>query len=549
MNNTLMIVVFYAKNKLRVLKANFPVAILFIFSLNSFAQPPLDVTKEKEIKQPPITQPPLPPPPTPTDYKITVLQLTPCNDNIDQECLVIKRFDKSKIETVRIKNFKYDERYTYTLLVKELKESAYKYSWVKTISKIPKIQSSYTIIIEKNGLDDYNYIRYKKEGESVLTSLPKEYYKGVQLIPGTRYVLKVKEVVENNQTYLQVVEQVEPPIYKQKADIIITVEPFIDYHNIQYSYTKNGVEILETLNDSFIVGISLQKNVLYKLKVKDIGTDYTKFKLIERILPKDIEYTDPSDGIVPSTVFYNCNSEEQRIATNNDVIYTNYMLEDDHNIEIKPVDKDIPFYKFYGNICGFTFVQDHKYVLEVKKEGNDYKLIRELCNTKMNYTEEIIKKYSCDGPDYEMLNPGDENRKKDANIPDIPKPRLLYKINHLDSAIWHLRYLYDADGVEPHNFTEDDNKLYFSISFDKFFNKAKGNAPCSSFEAKLLTNESDKFDCYNLIASERKCDVSVLQQLFFNQLQTVNKYDIIDNKLRLFKDSKMLLLFEGFAIK
>ena len=200
-----------------------------------------------------------------------------------------------------------------------------------------------------------------------------------------------------------------------------------------------------------------------------------------------------------------------------------------------------------------------------KNEGNDFTLIKILSETPTNVSQPAVKEYpkipasirnrDLDGEiknkNSTAIEATDVSAEYATEENNIPKKNFqpAFKSESLDNTDWHLRYLYITDGVEPKNITEDEHARYFSVMFDKFLNKVKGITPCTSFEAKLLTNDTDKFDCYNVLEANTRCNIADLQQTFFNQLQTVNRYDIVENKLRLFKDSKMLLLFEGFAVK
>lgn len=348
----------------------------------------------------------------------------------------------------------------------------------------------------------------------------------------------------------------------------ITIFPFEDNTKINFQYT--GSTEVESLGDTAIVGIQLLPNTEYKLQVRVEKYIHPQYKIeVERfVLYKQIK---PVPVIVNNTpnIRPGNNGKElyvyelpngKVIQTNNTILFIDQWIEDDSSISIKLLGEN-NFRRFYNNIYRFTFYEGATYILEVIKEGNDFILLNVLGETPTNVSKPAIKQYPA-VPPHIINRILTEDKIKDSKITAEPVYEVeettdattknyypVFNATSLDSAIWHLRYLYEADGIIPHNFTEDDSDLYFYVTFDKFFNKAKGITPCANFEAKLLTNDSDKFDCYNLIAPERRCEISTLQQVFFNQIQTANKYEIMDNKLRLFKDSKVLLLFEGFPIK
>lgn len=481
---------------------------------------------------------------------LTIQKPTPCIDNSGEECLLVKRLDISKTETVRIKGFNYDERYICTIVVTELKNSTYDYNYERKLSCKPKPDSSYTIIIEKEGFDVKDYVKYRVEGTNDTIQFPIDHFINANFTIGVRNILKVKEVENNNQTYLEIVKQIEPLIYKQKPDLTITIEPFTDFHNIKYSYINKGVEVLETLDDTFIVGINLQKNILYKLKVKDIGTEYTKFKLIEKFLPKDSLPQQPDTvrryGV--GVLSYTCNGEAKNIASKNDIITTDYILSNNGNIRIKHIDIDEPLIIFTGKIFGFTFIEDHKYILEVKPKGDNYVLVNKLCDS---ITNNVTKPDTLKYPDFENDNSNYNPPYNDTlqNKP-IPKLKPIYKINNIDSAIWYLRYLFQADSLTPIN---DLTNTSYSITTDISLDKINIITPCGSYDDKLRSYEKNKFIFESRTISFKKCDPA--SEILFDQLKAVNHYEINDNKLKLsvynndLQDAKVLIVLEGVPKK
>lgn len=340
----------------------------------------------------------------------------------------------------------------------------------------------------------------------------------------------------------------------------ITIFPFEDNTKIKFQY-KGSAEI-EDLGDTAIVGMQLQPNTKYKLwvtteqyvhPVYNINAErFILYKQIEPYIRDVIPDSPPQNNNSKSKLPYNYTLPDGSLYPSYyDILLTDIWIEDNNGIKVKKPDEET-FRIFYNNIYGFTFIEGHKYILEAEQIDNDYRLIKIISDKDINVKDPKIKVYPSTPPN--LLNSMKANGNKiiketaeDVTIPINPIAEInstIYQINSLDSGYWYLRYLYEADGVTPITFTEKD-ELQFRIIFDKFFNKASGSTPCSTFEAKLLTNDSDKFDCFNLIAPDRKCEITKLQQLFFNQLQTVNSYLIIDNKLQLSKDSKILLWFEG----
>jgi hypothetical protein len=483
--------------------------------------------------------------------KLIVSDNAICNGNKNSDCLLVKGFDNNIFETVRIKKFDYDDRYIYTIIAKVINDGYYKYQHLTTTNKKLKDTSgggqipTYQIIIEKDGFDVKDYVKYRVEGTNDTIQFPIDHFIGIDLIPNTRYVLKVKEVEKNDQTYLELAVQLEPGKI-QKFDTLFVSSQTVPCSNnttIQCLQIKT-TDGLNLTNISNIKSFDYEKGYKYKLQVQKIKTfEY----VLAEVLSKEEDLPCPNP---PPTVFYDCDDIENRIATCNEVIYTNFMLEDDNSIKIRPVDQDIPFYKFYGNICGFSFIEDHKYTLEVKKDGNDYILVKILCDEKKNILPNSNEKIFTDcGSKSKLQNqPDDKNRKKEDSIPEIPKPR--YNIKELDSAVWYLRYLFQTDSLQPINDLADTSYFFTTdISLDKI----NITTPCETYEDKLRSYEIKSFKYESRTVSGKRCDSTT--KLLFEQLRNVNHYEISDNKLKLsvynndLQDAKVLIVLEGVPKK
>lgn len=478
---------------------------------------------------------------------LTIQQSTPCIDNSGEECLLVKRSDRSKTETVRIKGFNYDERYICTIVVTELKNSTYNYNYVRTINceKKPEEKEDYPITIEEDGLDDDDYIRYMKEGETILTYLPKKYYKGPELKPNIRYVLIVKEDVVSDQTFIKFVEQLEPTT-KESKKIEIIVSGLV-----QCNDDKNGECLLfkridnNKTENTRIKNFNYDTNFIYNIYINEINESIYKYEYVS-IIKRELKPTQPCP--IPQPAPFKCNNIEDTIPTCNELIYTQYYLNTDGSIDIRPVNyHTTDFYKFFGKICGFTFEEDHKYTLEVKMDGDNYQLINVLCNTKMNFIQNPSKiEFDCSevGGSSENPPPKDTIKKED------PKPKPTYKITELDSGVWYLRYLFQADSLIPINNLSDTS---YYLNTDTWRNKINIFTPCNFYFDKLSTDEPKKFVFESLTVSLKKCDATT--NLLFEQLDKINHYEIIDNKLKLsvynndLQDAKVLIVLEGVPKK
>jgi hypothetical protein len=354
----------------------------------------------------------------------------------------------------------------------------------------PKTPSDleYKIIVEANDFND-SYIKYKMETQSEEISFPTNHFIGIKFKKDTRYVLKVKEVVKKDQTYLELVKQLEPA-----------------------------------------------------------------------------EVTLPPNSI--SVYPYDCKGKEERIQTSYDIIYTQYLINSDGSINIRPVDYATPdFYKFSRKIIGFTFIEDYKYVLEVQKTDSDYILVNVLCEQKMNLVPDpdtIIYSLSNSIPQSflrkkeKIDNQDEKNRYQDkpiktsegiGNYPGIPKST---KPNPpLDGTLWYLRYLRktpkDSSALDTIVYPVIDNSYF--LKCDSFLNKCSGITPCAAFEAFCSYNIVNKtFEVSKLATptiADGPCEQRKLQRLFFDQLQSSKEFKIENGFLELMNNERILLYFDS----
>ncbi len=302
---------------------------------------------------------------------------------------------------------------------------------------------------------------------------------------------------------------------------------------VTYSKVIGSETESNTFPESNFTGIIFDKNIRYVLNVREVEKGYeTYLEVIEQIEPKkETEYPEENlipAGIAPPTCFYDCNNSEKAIATYNEIIYTNYMLGSDGSIKIRPVNQDIDFYKFFGNIYGFTFHEDHKYTLEVKKNGNNYTLVKILCDTKLNIIPNPEKK--------EYPINANEPTIKTVNF-DIP---YTVKIEDIYSARWYLRYLFVNDGIAPINILKDTSH---EISFDQTQQTLKIKTPCMDTYYQIRIDQNGGFKFYSTNPPTSNCDET--SRILLQKMSEVNSYSITDNKLKLSYNNKDLIWFEG----
>lgn len=349
----------------------------------------------------------------------------------------------------------------------------------------------------------------------------------------------------------------------------ITIFPFEDNTKINFQYT-GSIEI-ESLGDTAIVGIQLLPNTEYKLQVRVEKYIHPQYKIeVERfVLYKQIKPAPVTVNNIPEIIPGNNGKElyvyelpnGKVIQTNNTILFIDQWIEDDGSISIKLLGEN-NFRRFYNNIYRFTFYEGATYILEVIKEGNDFILMNVLSETPTSVSKPAIKQYPAIPPHIinRILT---EEAIKDSKITAEPVYEVeeitdatatnyypVFNATSLDSAIWRLRYLFQTDSLIPIN---DLTGTSYSITTDISLDKINIKTPCGSYDDKLRSYQKNKFIYESRTISFKKCDSST--ELLFEQLKNVNHYEIIDNKLKLsinkpeFSEPKVLIVFEGFAIK
>ena len=82
------------------------------------------------------------------------------------------------------------------------------------------------------------------------------------------------------------------------------------------------------------------------------------------------------------------------------------------------------------------------------------------------------------------------------------------------------------------------------INFNKEKNNAGGNGSCNMFGGTLAV-DGDKISITQIIATKMYCEgVQQTENSFFIQLEKVNRYEIKNDKLFLYRDKELLLEFE-----
>lgn len=103
---------------------------------------------------------------------------------------------------------------------------------------------------------------------------------------------------------------------------------------------------------------------------------------------------------------------------------------------------------------------------------------------------------------------------------------------------WYLRKIKDADGT---NLVTDDNVMFITIS--TFNDRLEGFGACNKFAAVLRSDLSTSFNVSKLYYDFANCGYKKLENLFFESLQTANKFEVRNNSLILSNQWNFLMAF------
>ena len=112
---------------------------------------------------------------------------------------------------------------------------------------------------------------------------------------------------------------------------------------------------------------------------------------------------------------------------------------------------------------------------------------------------------------------------------DMQQP--VYGIN------WYLQKIYQPGG------NMEIKKPMAYISFDAAKKTASGNGGCNRFGSNCRL-EGKKISIREMFSTEMYCvDYQSQEDLYFRKLQDVNRYEVKDGKLLLYRDNELLLEF------
>ena len=201
-------------------------------------------------------------------------------------------------------------------------------------------------------------------------------------------------------------------------------------------------------------------------------------------------------------------------------------------------------YESIDDIEGFAYELGYTYTIQVKEilktppigvneSMYRYKFVKTIKKVEEATTE--TKKNEV--PTLELKRPKDdatiftnENGKKigktDVNIESV-----------LDKK-WYLRKLKDVDNT---NLVTDDNVMFMTIS--TFSDRLEGFGACNKFAAVVRSDLSTSFNVSKLYYDFANCGYKKIENLFFELLQTANKFEVRNGFLILSNQWNFLLAF------
>jgi heat shock protein HslJ len=174
------------------------------------------------------------------------------------------------------------------------------------------------------------------------------------------------------------------------------------------------------------------------------------------------------------------------------------------------------FEVFYQNIVGFNFEEGYRQTILVSE--------RQVANPNIKQTEPVYTLIKVLKKDFIF-----EAKKLSAPFPDQPKTPLDKK--------WYLRKMKESDTT---SFEIDDNGVFLEIRSAE--NKVNGKAPCNTYFGGLKTDFISSFQVVTF-STRMYCENMKLEDLYLNNLQNANRYELKEGRLILYKDDKLLLVF------
>lgn len=186
---------------------------------------------------------------------------------------------------------------------------------------------------------------------------------------------------------------------------------------------------------------------------------------------------------------------------------------------------------FNGCIYGFTYEAGNRYVLQARRNGEDYDFVKVI---KKEFVEYNPTKISC----VNQRNQSSAATSTNGTSPvkDIPATSIPTS-SALDKK-WYLRKMKESEG-SGQALTTDDNVMWIQIS--TFNDKLKGFGSCNNFEAVVRTDLVTSFQISKLTSGYVNCGYKKIEDLFYSVLQQADRFEIRNGNLILSKQWKYLM--------
>ncbi len=183
---------------------------------------------------------------------------------------------------------------------------------------------------------------------------------------------------------------------------------------------------------------------------------------------------------------------------------------------------------FNGCIYGFTYEAGNRYVLQARKNGDDYDFVKVI---KKEFVAYNPTKISCVNQRNQYSGSTPVSTTNIKNVPSTSIPTT----SPLDKK-WYLRKMKESEGS---SFTTDDNVLWIEIN--TFNDKLKGFGSCNNFEAVVRTDLTTSFQISKLTSGYVNCGYKKIEDLFYSVLQQADRFEIRNGNLILSKQWKYLM--------
>lgn len=176
------------------------------------------------------------------------------------------------------------------------------------------------------------------------------------------------------------------------------------------------------------------------------------------------------------------------------------------------------FELFYQDIAGFEFEDGVRQTIQVRKRivDNPYEKQAEPIYSLLK----VLSK--------ERIHAGTKPEKTKTDVP----------LTILDKK-WYLRKMRETDSS---SFVMDDNAVW--VEFNTAENRLSGRGPCNNYFGGFKTDLISSFQASAIASTKMYCNNMPYEDLYFSNLQNIDRFEIKEGKLLLYFKDKLFLEFE-----